>query len=75
MDRRTFLKYSLATGVVIWAAEEIPKLLGMNDLQASSLFAIQPANAATGTFPQSVASGDPQPHGITLWTRVGMVIL
>ncbi len=70
MDRRTFLKYSLATGVVIWAGEEIPKLLGLNDLQASSLFAIQPVNAATGIFPQSVASGDPQPHGITLWTRV-----
>jgi len=70
MDRRTFLKYSLATGVVIWAGEEIPKFLGMNDSEARSLFAIQPASAATAVFPQSVASGDPQPHGITLWTRV-----
>ncbi|MBR8838056.1 MAG: alkaline phosphatase D family protein [Stigonema ocellatum SAG 48.90 = DSM 106950] len=71
MDRRTFLKYSLATGVVIWAGEEIPKLLGMNNLDVSRLFTIESASAVTtSTFPQSVASGDPQPHGITLWTRV-----
>ncbi|MBO3461679.1 alkaline phosphatase D family protein, partial [Aetokthonos hydrillicola] len=75
MDRRAFLKYSLAAGLVICAGEEIPKLLGMNELQASRLFDIEPVNAttvnlATKVFPQSVASGDPQAHGITLWTRV-----
>ncbi len=69
MERRTFLKYSLATGVVIWAGQEMPRLLGMSELEVWELFAVKPANAATEIFPQSVASGDPQPHGITLWTR------
>ncbi len=69
MDRRTFLKYSLATGVVIWAGNEIPSLLG-SESDVSKLFAIDPASAASDYFPQSVASGDPRPHGITLWTRI-----
>lgn len=70
MDRRTFLKYSLATGVVIWAGNQIPKLLSMSEAQIKGLFGFEKANAATPIFPQSVASGDPQPRGITLWTRV-----
>ena len=70
MDRRTFLKYSLATGVVVWVGAEIPKLVGISDSDVGHLFAVKPANAATEVFPQSVASGDPQTHGITLWTRV-----
>lgn len=67
MDRRTFLKYSLASGVVIWTGAEIPKL----GTEVGELF-VKSANAATITeiFPQSVASGDPQVNGITLWTRV-----
>lgn len=70
MDRRSFLKYSLATGVVLWAGQEIPRLVGMEDSEVLSLFAVEPANAATNVFPQSVASGDPRVTGITLWTRV-----
>lgn len=70
MDRRTFLGYSLATGVVIWVGKEIPKLLGIDESAVGELFAVKPADAATAIFPQSVASGDPQPQGITLWTRV-----
>lgn len=70
MDRRTFLKYSLATGVVVWAGSEIPAWLGMDTSEVSKLFAVEPANAATDLFPQSVASGDPRSHGITLWTRL-----
>ncbi|MDF5719301.1 MAG: alkaline phosphatase D family protein [Rhizonema sp. PD37] len=70
MDRRTFLKYSLSTGVVIWAGEQLPKLLSMNEEQVKELFAFGRADAATPVFPQSVAAGDPQIHGITLWTRV-----
>ena len=70
MDRRTFLKYSLATGVVVWAGSEIPGLLGLDEWEVGKLFAIEPANAATTLFPQSVASGDPRSRGITLWTRV-----
>ncbi len=69
-SRRNFLKYSLATGVVIWAGEEIPNWLGVETSEVSSLFAIEPVNAATAVFAQSVASGDPETRGITLWTRV-----
>lgn len=70
MDRRRFLKYSLATGVVIWVGEKLPKIAGMTKDLVQELFAIESANATTPIFPQSVASGDPQPRGITLWTRV-----
>ncbi|BAZ33435.1 phosphodiesterase/alkaline phosphatase D [Cylindrospermum sp. NIES-4074] len=70
IDRRTFLKYSLAMGVVIWPGEKLPKQLEMSEAQVKELFAVEPTNATTSIFPQSVASGEPQPHGITLWTRV-----
>ncbi|MBW4472402.1 MAG: alkaline phosphatase D family protein [Stenomitos rutilans HA7619-LM2] len=70
MDRRSFLKYSLAAGVVVWAGREIPALLGLDQLEIDKLFAVEPVNAATNLFPQSVASGDPRSRGITLWTRL-----
>lgn len=64
MDRRTFLAYSLASGVIVWAGSAVPS-------QFTELFNIGGASAqAPQLFPQSVASGDPQPQGITLWTRV-----
>jgi alkaline phosphatase D len=65
--RRDFLKYSLATGVVVWVGNEISNLLNS---EQNRLFEIEAANAAVPLFPQSVASGDPQPSGIVLWTRV-----
>jgi alkaline phosphatase D len=65
--RRDFLKYSLATGVVVCVGNEIPKLL---DSEQGRLFDIDAAHASVPLFPQSVASGDPQPSGIVLWTRV-----
>lgn len=70
MDRRTFLKSSLAMGIVIWPGEKLPKQLEISEAQVKELFTVEPANAATSIFPQSVASGEPQPQGITLWTRV-----
>ncbi len=70
MDRRTFLKYSLATSVMIWAGDKVPKHLGLEQADIKGLFSIEPAIAAESVFPQSVASGDPQPNGITLWTRL-----
>lgn len=70
LTRRDFLHYSLATGVVIWQGEAISRLLGGGQPE-KELFAIAAANAASShIFPQSVASGDPQANGITLWTRV-----
>ena len=38
-----------------------------------ALFSIDPALTAsrqTATYPQSVASGDPNPNGVVLWTRI-----
>ncbi len=70
MDRRTFLKYSLAMGVVIWPGDILPKQLVRSEAKLKEFFAIETANASSLIFPQSVASGDPQPHGITLWTRI-----
>ncbi len=70
MDRRTFLKYSLATSVVIWAGEQVPSWLGI-EADVKSLFSVDPAHAAPSSiFPQSVASGDPGPNSIVLWTRI-----
>lgn len=72
MDRRTFLKYSLATSAIIWAGNEIPGRLGIEQADVKELFSVDAANAQTTSsiFPQSVASGDPQPNGIVLWTRI-----
>lgn len=71
MHRRAFLKYSLMTGVFIWAGDQIPNWLGIDSEVVDALFSINPASASTpSVFPQSVASGDPRPNGITLWTRV-----
>ncbi|HAA32638.1 MAG TPA: phosphodiesterase [Cyanobacteria bacterium UBA8553] len=70
MDRRTFLKYALASSVVVWVGDQIPKHLGLDQADIKGLFSVEPANAAYSAFPQSVASGDPQPNGITLWTRI-----
>ncbi|OLP18147.1 hypothetical protein BST81_14110 [Leptolyngbya sp. 'hensonii'] len=70
LTRRDFLAYSLATGVTIWTVHELAGLPLGKKTELQHLLAIDPVNAASPIFPQSVASGDPQPHGITLWTRV-----
>jgi len=69
MDRRTFLKNSLFMGMIVWPGEKLPQNLETNQVQFKELFTVEPTNVATSIFPQSVASGDPQPDGITLWTR------
>ncbi len=68
ISRRDFLKYSFSTGVVIWTGSQIPRGL-IDEAEAQALFNVKPGDPAT-VFPQSVASGDPQPNGIVLWTRV-----
>lgn len=69
-SRRDFLKYSLATNVVIWTSEAIASNLNISS-QEMQIFEIAAASASSITiFPQSVSAGDPQPHGITLWTRI-----
>jgi alkaline phosphatase D len=65
LDRREFLKLFAATaGCFALTASPTPFLSGL-----------RPANAATGlyNFPQGLASGDPQPDAVMLWTRVAPV--
>jgi len=50
-----------------------PELAGLSAEDAAGLFAIDPAytpEQQAATYQQSVASGDPQPNGIVLWTRI-----
>ncbi len=50
-----------------------PGRAGLNPEDIQSLFEIGPAFSPqdqAATYPQSVASGDPQPTGIVLWTRI-----
>lgn len=69
-SRRDFLKYSLATNIVIWTSEAMAHKLNVSS-QEIQIFNI-PSTSATSLkkFPQSVSSGDPQANGITLWTRI-----
>jgi len=64
VSRRDFLKYSLSAGVVIWAGSELASS------EAEAQFAVNSSAPPQSVFPQSVASGDPRPGGIVLWTRV-----
>jgi alkaline phosphatase D len=65
VSRLDFLRYSLATGVVVWSGSRVS---GMDEAEAQELFGA--AAVDPGIFPQSVASGDPKPNGIVLWTRL-----
>ena len=71
ISRRDFLRYSLATGTV-WAGWQAPVALGM--AHAQDLFAVTSSRPTAEVFPQSVASGDPQPDGMVLWTRVAPAV-
>lgn len=76
MDRRTFLKYSLMTSVIWGAGSQIPGEAGLSEAQAQEMFSTAAAQGGSAQsksramFPQSVASGDPAPNGIVLWTRL-----
>ncbi len=65
VSRLDFLRYSLATSVAVWAGSAVS---GISEAEAQELF--ETAGVEPGLFPQSVASGDPKPNGIVLWTRV-----
>ena len=68
VSRLDFLRYSLATSVAVWAGAGVPGGLGIDEAEAQELFGA--AALAENRFPQSVASGDPKPNGIVLWTRI-----
>lgn len=65
VNRLDFLRYSLATSVAVWAGSQVS---GIDEAEAQELFGKAALNPAR--FPQSVASGDPKPNGIVLWTRI-----
>ncbi len=65
VSRLDFLRYSLATSVAVWAGSGVS---GISEAEAQELFG--PTAVNENLFPQSVASGDPKPNGIVLWTRV-----
>lgn len=65
-SRAQFLRYSLAGMVAVWAGTEPP--FGVDRALAEKLFYCR--GISPKRFPLSVASGDPSPHGIVLWTRV-----
>ncbi|KZL49917.1 phosphodiesterase [Nodularia spumigena CENA596] len=58
-------------GIVIWPGEKLPQQLENSEAQVKELFTVKSHNGVTSIFPQSVASGEPQMQGITLWTRIG----
>lgn len=68
LSRGDFLKYSLSAGVVMWAGLQVPGGLGISEAQAAEMFSVRRVNPRR--YPQSVASGDPRPDGIVLWTRL-----
>ncbi len=70
LSRKDFIRYSLSTGVVMWAGAQIPGGIGVEEAEAQSLFKAGSKRPASKVFPQSVASGDPRPNGIVLWTRL-----
>ena len=43
---------------------------GSTDARGSTVFDADPDRSPESTFPQSVASGDPTPTGVVLWTRI-----
>lgn len=47
-------------------------LSGFSSAELQALFTPKDVSAETqaATYPQSVASGDPRPNGVVLWTRV-----
>ncbi len=67
MERRKFLRASLSTWIVGCSARtEIAK--EDHDSPPHSSWS-GPIEVATDAFPQSVASGDPKPTSVILWTR------
>jgi hypothetical protein len=52
----------------VWAGSNIPAGLGIDRAGAQDLFSVEQSSqdVIASAFPQSIASGDPQPQGIVL---------
>jgi alkaline phosphatase D len=62
------------TGAAQAYADPVPFIASAEAATPRALFAVDAAATAVhgpATFPQSVAAGDPNPHGAVIWTRVG----
>jgi alkaline phosphatase D len=68
MERRQFLKLGGFVTVSVASAGLVG--CGGSDLPAAQQGVPPPATGAGWKFPQSIASGDPRPDSILLWTRV-----
>lgn len=68
MDRRQFLKYSGFLSVSV--ATGSLSACGGSSSVASDQSELPLATGASWKFPQSIASGDPRPDSVILWTRV-----
>jgi len=68
MDRRQFLK--LGGFVTVSVASVGLAGCGGGSGTAGTVNGLSPATGSGWKFPQSVASGDPRPDSIMLWTRV-----
>lgn len=67
MNRRTFFKTGIGFGASIAGANPTELI---SPGSSTTLFRGRRGETAPSVFPQSVASGDPQPNGIALWTRL-----
>ena len=72
MERRQFLKHF---SMLAAASAAATSFADGTDVKASGvlkahLFTFDPQNESGSVFPQSVASGDPSPRSIVLWTRI-----
>ena len=68
MERRQFLKLGGFVTMSVASAGLVG--CGGSDLPAAQQGVPPPATGAGWKFPQSIASGDPRPDSILLWTRV-----
>ncbi|MFF5260210.1 alkaline phosphatase D family protein [Actinomadura viridis] len=69
VSRRRFLGLSFAAAVTWSVGEAVPASAG-SPAEVARLFEVRGTRLAPQVFPQSVASGDPSPDGVVLWTRV-----
>lgn len=69
MDRRQFLKYSGFFTVSV-ASTALTACGGSSNNTDTTTAALPAASGGSWTFPQSIASGDPRPDSVVLWTRV-----
>jgi alkaline phosphatase D len=70
MDRRKFIKLSGFMTVSVASTTILSACGGGSDSTASNSSSGAPASGAPLAFAQGVASGDPQPDSVVLWTRV-----